>query len=79
MKQNLEKAIEDVFLLSADGAPAARADELVESICRSHALEGNDRTLVKTLVSEIHGERASAAPSMDNASLYRAPSDILAS
>jgi hypothetical protein len=79
MKDHLEAAIQEVLLLSGQRQRQQPPGEEIERICVTHGLSGEERALVETVAKEMAGDRSTAAPTMDNASLYRAPSDLLLS
>jgi hypothetical protein len=77
MKDHLEAALQEIFLLAEQRPRQEPPGETIERICMAHGLNGEERVLIENVAREIAGGRSTAAPTMDNASLYRAPSDLL--
>ena len=76
ISDHLTAAIQEVFLL-AEQRQLQDLGDAIEHICAAHGLAGEERALVELVAKEMAGDRPAAAPTMDNASLYRAPSDLL--
>jgi hypothetical protein len=77
MVRDLEAAIQAIFLLSKQGQLDEHLGDTIEHICAAHGLSGDERALIENVAREMAGDRPAAAPTMDNASLYRPPSDLL--
>lgn len=75
-QHQLEAAIHEVFLLW-EQRHLQDPGEAIEHVCAAHGLCGEERALVETVARELTGGRSTRAPSMDNASLYSAPNDLL--
>jgi hypothetical protein len=77
MTDHLETALEEVFSFSKQRPRQQPPDEQIERICAAHGLSGEERALIENVAKEMAGDRPAGAPAMDNASLYRAPTDLL--
>jgi hypothetical protein len=76
IRDHLTAAIQEVFLLTEQRQSQDLGDA-IEHICAAHGLSGEERALMENVAREMAGDRPAAAPTMHNASLYRAPSDLL--